>query len=310
MRKVAVIGCGRAGSSIAYTIANRQLCDEIILSDVDENKLKGELYDITDSCSFLDQRVRVRAGGYEACAEADAAVIAAGAATRPGQSAEENLRLTIKICRTIVNGLLKYDFQGLLFLISNKEDTVLKDLLEYSGLPSGRILGVGNTLNTNRLKVRIGEILNTDPRDIQNLYIIGDYSHPSATFQAATVLGQPLLAELKKHGVSDPFSLIGECAERGRAITRLKYSTYYGIASATADVLEAVFKDENKCFPLSVFLDGVCGESGIYASVPVKVGRKGAACPAEIELSEEEKERFRLSAERIREEDRMKGEVL
>lgn len=302
--KVVVIGCGRAGSSIAYTLVCRQLCKELILCDINHEKALGEAYDIADASSFLDYHISVRRRELEDCQDAAVAIIAAGAATKPGESEEENVRRTIQICRGITDGLTENGFKGIILLLCNKVDTVLMDIYRRGGLPRQHVMGVGNALSNHRLYMLLAELLDVDERDIDDLYILGNYGTPSATFSVTSIYGKPLQALLLENGFTEGTdSLLARCVERGGEIGRMKTPTYYGVAAAAADITEAILFDKDEILSLSVLLEDDYGETDVFASVPTIIGRKGAKMVVEIPLSEKEEHRFRQSVEQIRKDD-------
>lgn len=227
-------------------------------------------------------------------------MIAAGAAARPEQTEEESFHQTQATCRLIVDSVLDYGFQGNFILLCSHVDTILQDIHMRSGLSYRKFLGLGNALNTNRLRQYISEQLHIDFKIIEDLYLMGNYSNPCGTFSAATAGGAPLQKILEQGGLwKTQEELINYGADRGKTITTLKNPTYYGVSGVVAAMIRSVLQDEKRIFCASVFLNGEYGINGIYASVPVKIDKNGRSGIAVLPLNQEEQQRFVYSVNAI-----------
>lgn len=292
---VAIVGCGRVGSSIAYGLALRQLCDEILLCDVDQVRAAGEVYDIQDVCMTSDEDLSVRAAGYADCAGADILVIAAGAARKPGQTIQENVSQSVKTCRKILDGVLENGFQGIVLFVGIKANTVLQDILHYSRLPANRVIGPGNMLETNRLRVAVSDGLGVPASEIKDLYVLGE---DCATFSAAMVGKTPLLDRLSREQAQE---LLNHSAKKGSIINNSKpVPTYYGISSAVIDLIEAILYNECRTVSVSAILQGAYGLEDVFIGVPAVVGKHGIERVCEIPLDAGELDRLAAAQEAVK----------
>lgn len=300
---VAVIGCGRAGASIAFHLTASGRISQLILNDLDQDKVSGEEFDLTDASGFQNGAPVIRQGDLRDCAAAQVAVIAAGAPRMPGQTEAENFRLTRETCLKITDGLTAGGFQGVLFLLCSKVDTVLQDIRQHFSIPAKRLIGLGNGLNAERLRLYMERCCGLEAGSVRDFYLMGNYQDPCGTFSTAIAGEHPLEQVLREKGFCPPYQeLLHFPQERGSVITVLKYPTYYGVAAAVSAAAAAILGDEGRCFSLSAQLQGEYGISGLFASVPVRLGKGGAEEILELPLNREEKERFIRSAADIKQE--------
>lgn len=304
-RTVSVIGCGRAGSSIAFHLVAGGICDELILNDLDQDKAAGEEFDLSDTAAFGKTHPQVRRGSIKDCAATQAVIIAAGAPRAPAQTEMENYKLTRNTCCALTGELLSEGFQGIFLLLCNKVETIQTELSMQAGFPADRLLGLGNALNTMRLRSYMERSCRLQPGSIQNFYLMGGYNSPCGTFSWATAGEQPLEQVLGRNHFEPPYGELLEFAqERGRSINLLKYPTYYGVAAAVSAVTGSILEDQKQIFSLSVQLQGEYGLWQQFASVPVRIGKNGAEEIIAPPLNEEEAMRFLRSAEEIKQENK------
>lgn len=151
-RKVVVIGTGFVGTSIAYSMINQGLVNELVLIDVNQDKAEGEALDLLDGISWAQENVIVRAGNYKDCENADIVVITAGVNQKPGQSRLDLVNTNAKIMRSIVTQVMNSGFDGIFVIASNPVDILTYVAWETSGLDQSRIVGTGTTLDTTRFR--------------------------------------------------------------------------------------------------------------------------------------------------------------
>ncbi|MBO5489727.1 MAG: L-lactate dehydrogenase, partial [Eubacterium sp.] len=199
-RKVAVIGCGFVGSSSAFALMQAGLFSEIVLVDLDRKRAEGEAMDISHG-SLFSSSVRVYAGDYEDVADAAVVVVTAGAAQKPGETRLDLVNKNSKIVKSVVEELNRVDFQGIMLIVSNPVDILTKVAQEVSNLPANRVLGSGTTLDTARLRRKLGEHLSVDSRSV-HAFIIGEHGDSEiAAWSSANVSGVPLstMCEMRGH---------------------------------------------------------------------------------------------------------------
>ena len=189
--KIAVIGAGFVGSSFAYSLMIHGTVSEIVLIDVDKKRAEGEAMDLNHGVSFV-QPVRVWAGDYQDCQDADIVVVTAGLAQKPGESRLDLVTNNVEIFRQIIPKIKEYNRTGILLVATNPVDLMTYAALKLSGFPSSRVIGSGTILDTSRLRYLLGEHLKVDPRNI-HAYIIGEHGDSEVpAWSLASVAGARL----------------------------------------------------------------------------------------------------------------------
>ena len=303
--KIAIIGTGLVGSSTAFSLITQGVCDEILMIDINEERALGEVMDLNHCIEYLNRNTKVVKGSYEQCGDVDIIVITAGAPPKPGQTRLDTLALSAKIAESIVNPIMKSGFQGHFIVISNPVDMIAYHVYKTSGLPKSHIIGTGTSVDSARLKNFIGSLLNVDPRSVQG-YSMGEHGDSQMVPWSHVTVGGKSFSEILKDnkdrvGDVDLDKLVLETARAGWEVYNRKGTTYYGIASATVGIIKAIMNDENKIMPVSTLLDGEYGEYDVFCGVPAVLNADGVKEVVEIHMTEEELEKFKKSAELIRE---------
>lgn len=304
-RKVAVVGTGLVGSSCAYSIVNQNICDELMLIDVNKEKALGEAMDLSHCIDFTTGRTKVTVGSYEDCTDMDIVIITAGGAPKPGQTRLDTLGIGAKIAKDVVNGVMKSGFNGIFLIASNPVDIITYVVWKESGLPRNQVIGTGTSLDSSRLKTILSEMIDVDPRSIQG-YSLGE--HGDSQFVAwshLTVGGKPFLQILEeqkdKLGEVDLNQITEKVAKAGWEIYARKGTTYYGIGNALAHIARSIFNDDHSILAVSAILEGEYGVEDICTGVPVVITRSGVKEIVELNLTNEEKAKFENSNKILRE---------
>lgn len=302
-RKVAVIGCGFVGSACAFTLMQHGLFSEMVLIDLDKARAEGEAMDISHGLLFA-KPMNIYAGTYADAADADIAIVTAGANQKPGETRLDLVRKNSKILISILEELKKCNFGGILLIVSNPVDILTRVAQKYSGLPEGRVFGSGTVLDTARLKYLLGEHLSVDSRGV-HAFIIGEHGDSEiAVWSSANVSGVPMHQFCEMRGFYDHDNAMREIGENVKnsayAIIERKGATYYGIAMAVQRICEAVVRDEKSILPVSAALHGEFGIDDATLSVPSVLGANGVEKVVPISLSETELTRLRYSADMLK----------
>lgn len=298
--KVAIIGAGNVGVTTAYSILTQGLCEEILLIDINEEKAYGEVLDLQHSISFMNRNVKVAAGKYSDCEDADIVIITASAP----MSKSDNDRLlmlekSMTIIKSIVENVMNSGFNGIFLVVSNPVDIMTYYTWKISGLPSSQVIGSGTTLDSARLRYYIGKKIGVDQRSI-NAYVMGEHGDSEfVSWSTATVGGKSIESIVKDNadriGENPYDELKLETQRSGWEILSRKGNTSYGIGSATARIVKTILWDENHIYPVSVHLDGEYGVDDVYISVPAIINRTGIREIVELNLNEKEREQFNKS---------------
>ncbi|MCF2643163.1 L-lactate dehydrogenase [Roseburia hominis] len=304
-RKVAIVGCGLVGSTTAFSLTTQGVCDEVMLIDINKERAYGEMLDLKDSIEYLNRNVKVYTGSYEECGDMDIIVITAGAPPKEGQSRLDTLELSAKICKSIVEPIMKSGFDGIFIVISNPVDIIAHYVYKLSGLPKNQVIGTGTAIDSARLQDYIAQLVKVDPRSV-HAYSMGEHGDSQMVpWSTVTVGGKPfydVIADNKEMvGEVDLDDLVHKTSQKGWEILKRKGTTYYGIATACVGVIKAILNDENRIIPVSTLLEGEYGERDVYAGVPVVLNRNGAYDVLEIHMTPGELARFKESVGVIRE---------
>lgn len=307
-KKVVVVGVGMVGMSYAYSMLNQNICDELVLIDINKERAHGEAMDLAHGLPFAPSSMKIYDGEYCDCGDADLVVICAGAPQMEGESRRDLLQKNYKVFKSIVDPIVASGFNGVFLVATNPVDIMTQVVYSISGFPSGRVIGSGTTLDSARLRHMMSEYFKVNPRNV-HAYVIGE--HGDSEFVAwsnAFVSVKPLsiLARSNNQLMQDMDKIAEDVRLSAYEIIKAKKATYYGIGMVLARLTRAILFDENSVFTVSAYLRGEYGQKGIYIGVPAIVNRSGAREILEISMSDDEKKCFEKSAQIISE---MKAEI-
>lgn len=303
IQKVAVIGCGFVGSTIAYTLMQKGTFSEMVLIDAVQAKGEGEAMDISHGLPFAHS-MDISAGTYEDIADAAVVIITAGANQKPGETRLDLVQKNSKIMRSIIREIKRVNCEGVLLIVSNPVDILTEVALRESGFPKERVIGSGTVLDTARLKYLISQKLDVDSKNV-HAFIAGEHGDSElAVWSCANVYGIGIEEFARLRGHQDFKAEMDEIyhAVRDSAyeIIERKGATYYGIGMAAAKIAEAIVRDSHTVAPISVSLNGEYGLDGLCLSIPTMIGSGGAEQILQISLSKEEQDKLKKSAEELK----------
>lgn len=301
--KIVIVGAGFVGSTTAYTIMLGGLFSEIVIIDLNKAKAEGEALDIAHGVSFV-KPVKVTAGDYSECKDADIVIITAGAAQEPGESRIDLLKRNAGITTKIVESIMKYAPDDVILLaVTNPVDVLTYVTYKVSGLPKNQVLGSGTVLDTSRLKHLISGKTGIDARNCHT-YIIGEHGDSEVAAWSVTNIGGMSMSEFcsysGKCSLCDLDDMYEKVKNSAYEIIEKKGATYYAIAVAVAKIVECIAGDENSILTVSSVFDGQYGIKDVALSVPTKVGGDGIEKVLEVPFNEEEMKGLRNSAEKLR----------
>lgn len=296
--KVVLIGDGAVGSSYAFAVVAQGLADELVIIDLDEAKVKGDVADLNHSAPYGDSPVKVKAGSYEDCSNADLIVITAGAAQKPGETRLDLVEKNTKIFKDIVTKIMSTGFNGIFLIATNPVDVLSYVTQKVSGLPKAQVIGSGTILDTARFKFELAQEFGVSPWSV-DAQIIGEHGDSElAIWSQVNIAGQPLYNLLndnpdKQHRIDEIFTNTRDAAYE---IIQSKGATYYGIAMGLVRITQAILKNQNVVLPVSSYLEGEYKQEDVYIGVPTLINRNGAVKVYETQLNSEESEKFENSA--------------
>lgn len=304
MRKIGIIGAGHVGSHGGYALISQGLAEEIVYIDIDEKKAAAQALDLQDSSTYLGRTVHVKAGSYEDIKDAGILIVAAG--PLPDMAAgqtdrQQTLGATVEILKDIVPKIKASGFNGIIVNISNPADVVTHYLQEKLGWDKKRILSTSTTLDSSRVRRAISEETGYSQKSIQ-AYALGEHGESQfVPWSAVTVAGKPLLELIKEQperfGKLDLDAIAARAKQAGWIILGGKGSTEFGIGASIANVVQAIFGNEDRILPVSTLLQGEYGQENVFASVPCRLNQNGVAEVIQLQLTADEQEKFNASCQ-------------
>jgi malate dehydrogenase len=304
--KVAVIGAGFYGSTTAQRLAEYDIFDEVVLTDIIEGKPEGLALDMNQArpvegfeTKVTGQTTGPNGEGYEAIAGAGIVVITAGLPRKPGMSRMDLIEVNAKIVRNVVENVIKHAPQAVLVVVSNPLDEMTALAAKVSGFPPRRVLGQAGMLDTARFSYFVAEKLGVPVGSVTTL-TLGSHGDtmvpvPSACF----VDGKPLSSLLPDDEIE---ALVNRTRNGGGEIVAMLKtgSAYYAPSAAAARMARAVAEDSGAVMPVCAWVDGEYGISGVYLGVEAEIGAVGVRRIVERDLSESELAALREAAEAVR----------
>lgn len=301
MRKqtVFIIGAGgMVGATAAQTLAIKEVVSEIVLIDVAEELVAGQAMDISHALAFTND-VHVRAGNYSEIKDDDIVVITCGLAQKPGQPRSELLDANAAIIRDVVTQVVADGRSVYILMVTNPVDTLTKIALDISGLPKQRVFGTGTTLDTARYQVTLSEKLGVSPQQI-NGYILGEHGDSSFPALSSTTIGGIPLDNFPGY-TPELVSAIGtDIRDAAYKIIKAKKSTYYGIGSVIAKIVEALTSSTACILPVCSLAQGEYGLEDVVIGLPSRVSREGVQILDHYPLDSNELASLYASANAIR----------
>lgn len=301
--KIAVVGAGRVGSTLAYALAASSVAREIVLIDASRERAEGEAMDIAHAVPFYAP-VSVKPGGLADAAGAAVTVIAAGAAQGEGDSRPQLARRNAEVLRGMVPDLVRANPEGLVLIATNPVDALTYAALRLSGLPPARVFGSGTVLDTARLRAELSAHYGVDARNV-HAYVLGEHGDSElVAWSAASLANVPLQEYARLTGRSctgqDMAAIGARVRDAAYEIIRRKGATNFAIAAALTRIIEAVVRNEASVLTVSALVEGHYGIDGVCLSLPAIVDRSGIRRVLPIPLSEDEAAGLRASAGAIR----------
>ncbi len=303
-RKVVLIGTGMVGMSYAYALLNQNSCDELVLIDIDRQRAEGEAMDLNHGLAFSGSNMKIYAGEYSDCRDADIVCICAGVAQKSGESRLDLLQRNAEIFRSIIDPVTRSGFGGIFLVATNPVDIMTRITYAYSGFNSARVIGTGTALDTARLRYLLGDYFSVDPRNM-HAYVMGEHGDSEfVPWSQAMLATKPISTICDESGGRFQFEDIQKLSEevRGAAqkIIAAKHATYYGIGMAMVRITRAIFGNESSILTVSAMLRGEYGQNDIYAGVPCIVNRNGVQKVLSLSLTKKELQQFSTSCETLK----------
>ena len=302
-RKIALIGGGMIGGTLAHLAALKELGD-IVVFDIAEGLPQGKSLDLSQSGGVDGFDVKLSgSNSYEAIAGADVCIVTAGVPRKPGMSRDDLLGINLKVMASVGAGLKANAPNAFVICITNPLDVMVWALQKYSGLPTNKLIGMAGVLDSARFQHFLAEEFNVSVKDV-NAFVMGGHGDTMVPLtRYSTVAGIPV-PDLVKMGWSTQ-EKIDQIVQRTRdggaeIVGLLKTgSAYYAPAAAAIAMAESYLNDYRRVLPCAAHLTGQYGVSGTYVGVPVIIGQNGVEKIVEVQLSAAEKAEFQKSVDAV-----------
>jgi malate dehydrogenase len=303
-KKIALIGGGQIGGTLAHLVALKELGD-VVLFDVVEGLPQGKCLDIAQSCPIEGHDAKLKGtNSYSDIEGADVVIVTAGVARKPGMSRDDLLGINIKVMAAVGEGIKAHAPDAFVICITNPLDAMVWALRQLSGLPHHKVVGMAGVLDSARFRHFLAEEMNVSVEDVSAFVLggHGDTMVPMPRF--STVAGIPLTELVKMGWISQEKldRIIQRTRDGGAEIVGLLKtgSAYYAPATAGIAMAESYLRDRKRVLPCAAYIDGPYGISGLYVGAPVVIGENGVERIVELRLTDEESAALNKSAEAVR----------
>lgn len=302
--KVAIVGAGSVGATLAYACLLRGVAHTVALYDMAREKVEAEMLDLRHGLQFVPRAEVLGSDDVQVCAGADVVAITAGAKQRPGQTRLELAETNVRICQALMPRLLEVAPDAVYVMVTNPVDVITYAALRSSGLPPHRVLGTGTVLDSSRLRDLIARHTGVAVQSV-HAWIAGEHGDSEFPLWSTATVGSVPLDQFSLGG-RQPMDSAGrdriahEVVTAAEQIIRGKGATNYAIGLAGARVIEAIVRDENRVLPVTSLMDGHFGLHDVCLSLPSVVNRRGVEGVLEIPMSEDEGRLLERSADAVR----------
>ncbi len=303
-KKIALVGAGMIGGTLAHLAALRELGD-VVLFDVVDGIPQGKALDLAESSPIEGFDVELKGTrSYSAIRGADVVIVTAGIARKPGMSRDDLIGINTKVMMTVGDGIKKYAANAFVICITNPLDVMVGVLRDACRLPHKKVVGMAGVLDSARFRYFLSEELNISVEDISAFVLGGHGDTMVPLVRYSTVAGIPLpdIVSMKWLSQKRLDEIVLRTANGGGEIVGLLKtgSAYYAPASAAIQMAEAYLKDKKRVLPCAAYLKGEFGVKGLYVGVPVVIGAKGVERVVEVKMNSEEKAAFKKSVTAVR----------
>ncbi|MDX1580755.1 MAG: malate dehydrogenase [Alphaproteobacteria bacterium] len=302
-RKIALIGGGQIGGTLAHLAALRELGD-VVIFDIFPGVAKGKALDLAQS-GAVDRFDSALSGtdDYADIEGADVVIVTAGVPRKPGMSRDDLVETNLNVMQQVGEGIKKYAPDAFVICITNPLDAMVWALQKYSGIPHNKIVGMAGVLDSSRFRLFLAEELGVSIEDVSAFVLGGHGDTMVPLVRYSTVAGIPLPDIIKMGWVSQ--ERIDEIVQRtrdgGAEIVKLleKGSAFYAPATSAISMAESYLFDKKRLLPCAAYLNGEYGISDMFVGVPIVIGADGCEKVVEISLEGEEKDNFQTSVDAV-----------
>lgn len=300
-RILGIIGAGHVGSHIAYAAGMLDAADIVKICDINEIAAASQVQDLNDAVKFMPGKVHYESAGYPELGDCGIILNTAGKTSMSAENRDNELIFTARLIISCMKKVQASGFSGVFINVANPCDVITQVISESGILPEGHVFGTGTSLDSARLTDYLSQLTGLDHNSFDGL-VMGEHGDSQMIpWSHIDFMGQPFEKAAREFGIHiDREQARKHILDTARRIYKGKGCTEFGIGAVAASIARAVFADDKKIFMLSAPLHGEYGHTGICAGVPAVVGQNGIEKVLEYDLTEEEREQFNQSCEKIR----------
>ena len=300
MTKVTVVGSGKYGSMTALRVAEFDIADAVVMTDIVEGLPQGLALDMNQSryVEKFSSKI-IGTNNYEDTNDSDVVVITAGLPRKPGMSRMDLLEVNANIVTDVTKNIMNHSNNPIIIVVTNPLDQMTTLVADVSGLPKDRVIGQAGVLDSSRFAYFISEKLNVNMKDI-NAWTLGSHGETMVPAPSqCTVNGKPLSEFLSYEEINE---LVKRTSDGGAEIVGLLKtgSAYFAPSSAAATMVKSIISDSNEILPACSWVEGQYGINDVYLGVPTKLGRDGVTEIVEFKLDSEELKNLKSAAESVK----------
>ena len=302
--KIALIGGGQIGGTLAHLAGLKELGD-VVIFDIVDGIPQGKALDLAQSSpvSHFDANLK-GTKSYAGIKGADVVIVTAGVPRKPGMSRDDLLDINLKVKRQVGEGIKKYAPRAFVICITNPLDAMVWALQKATGLPKNKVVGMAGVLDSARFRYFLAEEFNVSVKDVTAFVLggHGDTMVPSVRYSTVAGIPLPDLVKMKWTTQKRIDEIVQRTRDGGAEIVGLLKtgSAFYAPAAAAIEMAESYLKDQKRVLPCAANLNGEYGQKNLYVGVPVVIGAKGVEKIVEVKLDPKEKAMFRNSVKAVK----------
>ena len=299
--KVTIVGAGNVGATAADVIASKSIASNIILLDIKEGFAEGKALDLmqTSSTKGFDSQITGTTGDYSLTKDSDVVVITSGIPRKPGMTREELIGINANIVKDVTSNILKYSSNPIIVMVSNPMDTMTYLALKSTGLDPKRVIGMGGALDSSRFKTYISLSSNKLQKDIDAMVIGGHGDTTMIPLHRFAKCDNVPLSKISSF--EDIENIVKSTMVGGATLTKLLgTSAWYAPGSSIAYLVDCILNDKRKTIPCSVLLNGEYNQNDLCIGVPCIIGKNGVEEIIELDLNNDEMNKFNQSAAAVK----------
>ncbi len=300
-KKIALIGAGQIGGTLALLAAQRELGD-VVLVDLFEGVAKGKALDLMQTRGLMGSDISITGGGttdYGVIEGADVCIVTAGVPRKPGMSRDDLLKVNLESISKVAEGIKAHAPSAFVIVVTNPLDSMVYAMYKVTGFPRNRVAGMAGVLDTARFRHFVGEAAGVSPQDVNAMVLGGHGDDMVPLLRYSSAGGVPLTRLLEKSKLD---ALVERTRKGGGEIVQLlgNGSAFYAPATSAITMAESYLFDKKRVLPCSAYLDGQYGVKDLFVGVPVVIGAGGIERVLEVDLDDDERAMLEKSVESVR----------